>query len=146
MESTGNKYLDVVLKLNRLTASEEEHWREIGRSRQPPDMPRKIPYEEGYVLPRDGKLFVIVPSREYHKHERIEKYNSVGLRRRSPVSSLAHRFAMQHGRPRLMIFDQQGRKLFTFPDLQAVEDLYQTIRFKDKEVESFLDDFLQEDG
>ena len=126
--SERSKYLDTVLKLNRLTQDDVISWEH--RPDQPPPETRGgrtagVSPDE-YVTEQKGKHFVL--------------YRTPDARKSGVTGQRPKRAALEIRDP------ASQRVLFEFPPMAAVEDLYDTVNIKEAdEVDAFLDEFLSEE-
>lgn len=130
MEET-RKYIDVVVKLNRLTKEDKLSW-------------EKYDYEGGFPFPSNryrtrykDKYFVI---NAFPQPPRVIKKLFKGTPRHvnpsldSPIN-----------RPTLTIEDDEENTIFSFPRTSVIDDLLDSIRYKMDEADTFLDEFLKEE-
>ncbi len=119
-----SKYLKIIVKLNRDTNEEKIYW-EINRS---------IPLLSAHERLIDNVYTVKISD----KNLRLFKYD--------------YRYYLDEDTYdwvrtcRLEFIDIHGNSEWTFPnDLRnAIEDLYETVRFKTAKVDNFLNDYLSE--
>ena len=134
--SNRSKYLDTVLKLNRLTQDGKIEWTHHP-SKEHEELADLPPTPEQYVTEQGGKQFVLY-------QEPVENHSASYRSSRTSAEALAG-----GGRSRntvLELRDPSGERLFTFPSMSAIDDLYETVYTgRSNEVDAFLDEFLSEE-
>ncbi len=113
----SQKYIDVIVKLNRLTKEGKLSW--IRETLISPRMTEtyKTRYQDKYFLIYQPP-YVQVPSSEI-----VTLYSS--------------------SKAILEIVDEENNTIFTFPRLTVINDLFDAIITMNEEVDSYLDDFLK---
>ena len=144
------KYIDVVVKLNRLTKEGKLRWQED-------EFPLLSLYNKRYRAQYKDKYFVISgpPNRELLRasitssfipdaNQNIELPGFI-------ADNLTQKELMLHliksaSSSTLTIEDDEGNTLYIFPQTSLIQDLMSTIESNSTiEAESFLNDFLQEE-
>ena len=144
------KYIDVVVKLNRLTKEGKLRWQED-------EFPLLSLYNKRYRAQYKDKYFVISgpPNRELLRssitnsfipdaNQNIELPGFI-------ADNLTQKELMLHliksaSSSTLTIEDDEGNTLFIFPQTSLIQDLMSTVESNSTiEAESFLNDFLQEE-
>ena len=117
------KYVDVVVKLNRLTKEGKLSWQEVTLL-PPPTTPRYFRYRTLYK----DKYFVLSAPPSF-----LDAMITGGK-----ILDLVRS-------PTLTIEDDAGKMIFSFPQTSLINDLLNSIRYKMDEAGTFLDDFLKEE-
>ena len=124
----SQKYIDVVVKLNRLTTEDKLTWEDASSIS-----------EKRYRTRHQNKYFVIYEPRPNPLLRQSDK----------PQTDLLMDILLSKtmSKASLAIEDGEGNTIFTFPSYSLIDDLMRTIESKMNvsEADAFLDNFLEED-